>query len=386
MINIPLQYLPVDLLVEEDLHPQISVTLARCRDALAQHQWAFAERYAVTAKEAAQRVSSRPVDYALALLHLADVYRVSLRLGLALDYNREAQLTMDKQPGPKYYHNRAVATYALGLTHHALGSDAKASEWYGRARALFERAMRYWAWESEPGRQVQCEEVIRWIDALIQALEQWADVLLEEPFCASMWIPVFRVDAVRKTTELQWSCLPATLRGAEGEIRLGDRMYRVLQLQPRDPRREGLAVRIGGELYAFAPPGPKIPDLPIDFRAPHFALEIGFDGSPFEIVTVHPPPGEQEKQGGEEDDGGPPEEVVPEIGDAVLIRWQCTRGWGFLQGAEVANEVFQAGRFVHDPTGRIKLVVEKRRLIGEGRLIGEVVALLRPTRRGIREG
>jgi len=70
----------------------------------------------------------------------------------------------------------------------------------------------------------------------------------------------------------------------------------------------------------------------------------------------------------------------------VLIRWQCTRGWGFLQGAEVANEVFQAGRFVHDPTGRIKLVVEKRRLIGEGRLIGEVVALLRPTRRGIREG
>lgn len=343
MINIPLDYLPVKLLVMEGLSPQIKAMLTRCQGALARRRWALAERYAANAKEASQRVSGRPVDYALALLHLADVYRSSLRPGLALDYSQEAQLTLDKQPGPKHYHNRAAANYGLGLTHHVLGSDAKASEWYGRARALFERAMRYWAWESNPGRQAQCEEAIRWIEALIQNLEEWVDLLHEEPLCASVWIPIFRYEG--ETPQLRLLCLPATLRGQIEGIRIGEQTYQLLQLNAGS----------SGER------------LTIDFRVPHFAVEIGSDGAS-NWIGMSP----------EEETAGQP---IPQPGDLVLIRGRCLGNRETLRGVEVSSADFQGGRFVRGDQG-FRFILERGHIIGgRGETIGKVVALLRPVQR-----
>ncbi|HEY76643.1 MAG TPA: tetratricopeptide repeat protein [Thermoflexia bacterium] len=376
MINIPLDRLPSKLVVKEQLSPQIRVMLNRCSESLARRQWAVAERYAANAKESSQRISGRPVDYALALLHLSDVYRSSLRLGPALDYDQEAQLTLDKLPGPPHYHNRAAANYALGLTYHALGSDAEAFEWYDRARDLFERAIRYWAWESSKDslkHQKQCEQAIQWIEELIRALEKWADALREEPLCASVWVPVFRTGVGWDTKEPRLFCLSATLRRKGGTLRFGDRVYRLLRPQLRDTRREGRAIRIGDGLYTFLPPGQNVPDLLIDFRTPHFALEVGLE-PPFEIVPIKPP--EDKRQEPEEER---PAETVPEPGDIILVQWQCAGIGEITQATEVGEGDFQVGPFTRDHAGRVRLFVEeKRHLIGEERSIGKVVALLRP--------
>ena len=380
MINVPLEYLPVMLLTRDQLSSQIGEMLERSRDALTRREWALAERYATNAKEASQRVSGRPVDYALALLHLADTYRSTLRLGLALDYNQEAQLTLDKLSGPKYYHNRAVANYALGLTYHFLGSGTRASKWYVRARELFERAIRYWGWEDAAEPQQICGRAIHWIDTLIEALKKWVDVLQEEPLCASVWIPVFPIGPDGKVAAPRLFCMPATLRKAERSIQLGDKEYRLLHPRPWVPQQEGdrppqKVVVVSNQPYVFTEPDPGAPDLMIDFRAPHFALRVDLGGAPFKVWHIQSEEGEAQAAQPEEEE--PPEGTIPEPGDLVLVRWQCVGGSESLQGIDLTEADIQWGRFVRSPSGRIKWVQEIK-IIGGGNLTGEVVALLRP--------
>ncbi|HHS97075.1 MAG TPA: hypothetical protein ENK08_04125 [Chloroflexi bacterium] len=356
MINVPLDYLPMELVVEERLSSLLRAMLRRCRAALARQQWALAERYAANAKEAAQGGSDWPVGYALSLIHLADVYRSSLRLGRALEYNEEAQLTLDKQPGPKYYHNRAVANYALGLTHHALGNDTKAAEWYDRASDLFRRAARHWAWENAPDRQEQCEQALRWIESLNRSLEEWVDVLQEEPLCASIWIPIFQRNTGGEM-EPRLFCLPATLRRRGGTLRIGGRTYHVLPptVDPHEMEEER--------------------DLMIDFRVPYFAIEIGPDGAPDWLKEL--------PIGWEEEEQKMWEKAVPRPGDVILVRGRCLGERGALEGVEVSGADFQGGRFIREEHG-FRFIVERERIIGgrsevERNALGQVVALLRPT-------
>ena len=184
-----------------------------------------------------------------------------------------------------------------------------------------------------------CEETGRWIETLVQGLETWVDALLDEPLCTSVWIPVFHSGLEERGERYRLFCLPATLRRAAREIRIGEKTYCLLRPD-------------GGDF-----------DLPLDFRAPYFAIEIDSRG---------PPLGEDSPWG-----------RIPQEGDLVLVRGQCLSTSQALDGEELSGD-FQGGRFTRDEDGRVRFVIERAQIIGKednGRqFTGEVVAILRPSR------
>jgi tetratricopeptide (TPR) repeat protein len=191
MILIPSDFLPAYLLTYGQVSDRSRKLLDQSRRALSEQNWAKAERHATAVRDATRRLAERGVDHAIALIHLADLYRSVGRLGPALENGEDAQQTFKNMPGSSHYHNRAVSDYALGLTHHVLGNGDQALHWYEHAKDLFDRAIPYWGRLGDQDYQAQNEDVELWIDALIDSIVNQEEGLTDNPFFNLTWFPVF---------------------------------------------------------------------------------------------------------------------------------------------------------------------------------------------------
>jgi len=325
VINVPLEFIPSRLLTCKPVSQHSQTLLEQSRRAMARQDWAMAERYALNARDASQR-PGQIIDHAIALIHLADIYRGVGRLGPALEYNEKAQQMLKNQSGPTHYHNRAVADYALGLTHHILGNDSKALYWYKHANDLFKRAHLHWGITGNPESQGKCNRVKEWIAYLSKNISGQAAALPDEQRFNLVWFPVFRAQTPAQEDGYELVCFPATIRKMEDRIRIGDRFY--ILLLP------------DGQPFHFPV---------LDFRVPHFAVEV---------------------EEGEQIWGGALQE-----GDMALIQADLGK-----QADQV--EEGEYGKFTRDATsGRVTFVSNQKYIIGGGekeQVAGNVVAVLRP--------
>lgn len=329
MISIPLEFIPSRLLTYESVSQHSQALLEQSRCAVVEQDWAKAERCVLNARDASQR-PGRIVDHAVALIYLADIYRGVGRLGLALEHNESAQQMLKNQSGPTHYHDRAVADYALGLIHHVLGNDSKALYWYEHARDLFKRAHLHWGIASDPDRQDQCNKVVRWISALSESINDQAAVLPDGQRFNLAWLPVFRALTPALDDGYELLCFPATIREVEDQIRIGDWLYTLL-----------------------LPDGQPFPFPVLDFRVPHFAVEIGEDDQIWEGTLQE--------------------------GDLALVRGKSPSADLDEQTDQVEGGKY--GRFTRDADGRVTFVSKPPHIIGgdeEGPITGDVVAILRP--------
>jgi hypothetical protein len=82
-----------------------------------------------------------------------------------------------------------VATYALGLAHHSLGSETDALEWYGRSTELLGMAKAHWTTVNGLKRLDDCKRLEQWMGLL-------SDCLIHGITCADtdgpsdVWVPV----------------------------------------------------------------------------------------------------------------------------------------------------------------------------------------------------
>jgi tetratricopeptide (TPR) repeat protein len=334
VISVPLEFIPSRLLACEIVSSQLLTReivssraqklLEQSRQALVEQCWADAERYAFNARDASQRLPGKMVDYAIALIHLADVYRAVGRLGPALDSSEEAQQLLKNQPGSAHYHNRAVADYALGLTHHMLGNDSKAQYWYEHAQDLFERAIPYWGRRGNRKRQEQRARVVQWITTLSEIISRQAGALPDEPFFNLAWFPVFHTETSDQKDKYGLACFLITGRAVKSsQIHVGDQLYTLLR-----------------------PDGKHFGSKKLDFRAPHFAVEIKKDGQL----------GKETLQG-----------------DLALIRETGLTEPHPVGGTDQTGQD-EWGDFVRDDRGRVTFVGKKEPII----IGGDVIALLRP--------
>lgn len=166
MINTPPSHTPSALSWCDELPPPIQHLLKNARDFGSKGEWARAESCALDARDTSKK-SDNQVGHAAALLHLADVYRAGSRPGLAQTCYEEAQQIFRRQPPRVQRQNEAAATYGLGLTHQALGSDIEALSCYQAALDLFEAARKYWATRNDKARVGICQQAQQWIENLI---------------------------------------------------------------------------------------------------------------------------------------------------------------------------------------------------------------------------
>jgi tetratricopeptide (TPR) repeat protein len=263
VISIPLEFLPSSLVVTSEIGTGHSVQLlARSRQALAGRHWTDAERCALNARDACERIGGRMEGYAIALIHLADIYRAVGRLGPALEFSDEAQRLLDNLPHPKHYHNRAIANYALALTHHILGNDCKALHRYQQAQKLFDQAYRYWGRTCPPnhleeaqGRQAACDRVGQWLSILSDSIQDQLSLLSDGQSFHLVWFPVFRAETSIRDGEYELVRFFTTIREAEDQVYVGDQPY--LLLSPSINKSSSLPI--------------------LDFRVLHYAVEVGED-------------------------------------------------------------------------------------------------------------
>ena len=329
MINVPVEFIPSWLLACESVSQHSQILLKQSRCAVVEQDWAEAERYALNARDASQR-PGRIVDHVIALIHLADIYRGVGRPGPALEYNEKAQQVLKNQSGPTHYHNRAVADYALGLIHHVLGNDSKALYWYEHAQALFERAHLHWGITGDSKSQEQCNRVIQWISVLSESINDQAAALPDGQRFNLAWFPVFRAQTPAQDDGYELVCFPATIRDVEDQIRIGNRLYALL-----------------------LPNGQPFPFPVLDFRVPHFAVEIG-EGNQIWGDTL-------------------------QEGDLALIR-EKSLGANLDEQADQV-EGGEYGHFTRGADGRMTFVSKPPHIIGgdeKESLIGDVIAVLRP--------
>lgn len=331
MIRVPLEFVPSQLLTCEMLSKQVNHLLQKSRDAFSEQHWSEAQRFAVTARDASRRILDEIIDYALTLIHLADIHRTTGRLGPALEANEEAQQLLKNQPGPRYYHNRAVADYALGLTHHALGSDNEALFWYDHAGALFQRASHQWGLRFERERQDQCIKMGKWIDSLARSITQQTADVSDTPFSSLAWMAVFRND---DEDPYHLARLLTTCRAIKSD-----------------------AIQIGGETYVLSLPdgNPASINQDLCFRQPYLIVEIpAVDNRPAELD-----------------------------GDLALVQVTGIR----REPPEATEQIAQGkhGDFVRDEDGHIYFMGRFPHIIGEAsdggedKVIGGVIGLLKET-------
>ncbi|MGD1991605.1 MAG: tetratricopeptide repeat protein [Anaerolineae bacterium] len=316
MILIPPEFMPAYLLTYEQVSERSKKLLDQSRRALSDRQWAEAERHATAVRDATRRLAERSVDHAIALIHLADLYRTVGRLGPALQHNEDAQQALKNMPGSTHYHNRAVSDYALGLTHHALGSGDQALHWYQHAKELFDRTIPYWGRQGDQDYQIQNEQVVEWINALIQSIVNQEEGLTDNPFFNLTWFPVFPKDVD------------------------GKRTYRLARFLVSNRQVDSRIVCINNQPYEMkSADGSRRYSPMLDFEKPYVVVEI-----------------DKENQGGIEDS---------QAGDMALLQMESIESG--LEGKDFTGE------FVRDDEGNVRLIGTRKRIIGD------LIAILRPT-------
>lgn len=316
MILIPPEFLPAYLLTYEQVSDRSRKLLDQSRWALNERKWAEAERYATAVRDATRRLADRSVDHAIALIHLADLYRTVGRLGPALEYGEDAQQAMKNMPGSTHYHNRGVSDYALGLTHHVLGNGDQALQWYGHAKDLFDRAIPYWGRQGDEDSQAQNEDVKKWINALIESIVNQEEGLMNNPFFNLTWFPVFPKDTEGKKT------------------------YKLARFLVSNRQMDSKIVCINDEHYEVkSTDGSRGYSPVLDFEKPYAVVEIAKEDQ-VEIAGSEP-------------------------GDMALLRMEST-------DYRPEGEDF-TGKFTRDKDDNVKLLGSRKHVIGN------MIAILRPT-------
>jgi hypothetical protein len=192
MIRLPAQLMPSELLCCEDLSPFIRRLLEGACKLASESKWDEAERCLLHAVEATQEMGA-PLNRGVALVHMGDIHRAMGKPGPALIDYRRAQRIFKCQAPCRQRHNEAVASYALGLVHHLLGSEMDALKWYDKSTELLRIARAHWAGVNALARVDACSRLERWMAVLSDdmtgslthseaspSFEVWVPVVLAE--------------------------------------------------------------------------------------------------------------------------------------------------------------------------------------------------------------
>jgi hypothetical protein len=313
---------------------------------------------------------------AVGLLHLADACRAADKLGPALRHSERARQLFLRQAAREQRINQAAATYSVGLLKHLLGEDKEALEWYAQAADLFTEAREHWAIVGDRKQVERCDVIIGWIEELIKCLRNGRRPggVSADPFI-TLLCPWF-------ADEGRVGYLLLDLRYEIARARIDDRPFDVLPPGGGGPPGGAPPPPPGG-----GPPGGAPPPPPPGGGGPPGGAPPppppGGGGPPAGAPPVPPPGGGGTSvitlNPGEDYFVVPiPEEERQRLGaqgsDYALVRQRDGDGEG--DGVlidEEGNVVW--GRFVRDQDGRIDFVPPYTK---EPRLIGNIVALLRP--------
>lgn len=167
-IYVPRELIPTNLIAWDELTP-----FTRLVQEVAHHlergNLPEAENIAQRALGVARRARD-PLNQAVALLCLSDVYRVMPNPELALRFALQAYQAFEKLPHRIQRHNQAISAYNLGLICSAMENQQEALNWYTTALRMLEEASEYWLYGKEMARVNQCKRLQAWIDSLIQNL------------------------------------------------------------------------------------------------------------------------------------------------------------------------------------------------------------------------
>lgn len=155
-----------------------------------------AERRAQEALETARK-SHHALGEGIAALFFSNLSWGTNRTEQAFRLARRARDLLGQQPGPDQRHNEAIAALNLGLVYHLLGDYTGALNEYYEARQLLDTAHQYWIGQKELEQARQCEQIIQWVDHLIEGLidsppqERALTLFLPVPFAngatAALW-------------------------------------------------------------------------------------------------------------------------------------------------------------------------------------------------------
>jgi hypothetical protein len=162
----------------------------------------------------------------------------------AIGEARQAHGLFAMQPSRFQRHNEAVAAYATGLGHQAVGSRAAALRWYHKADDLFDRVRLDWASVNASSSLERCRRAQQWLRALIRALTQ---TQARSDRSASIWLPVIQSEDDPGFAIAQ---LEVERYVVSGTLRVEGKSYRVelLQGQPSP------SIQAGAEYYVLEVP------------------------------------------------------------------------------------------------------------------------------------
>jgi tetratricopeptide (TPR) repeat protein len=323
MIRLPSPLTPSQLLCCEDLSPFVGRLLEGSYALRSEERWSEAELCVLDAVEASKEVSV-PLNRAVALVHLGDIHRDMGKLGPALIDYRRAQRIFAWQSSYRQRHNEAVASYALGLVHHLLGSEMEALKWYDRSTELVGRAKSHWTTVNALAHVDACSRLKRWIETLSDYLTRSLTHSIRDPSLEG-WVPV--VLAERRGTYVE----QVEIHEEDSELVGHINRFRVRPLE------EGWTVRLA-------------PDS--DYGAQKLPEEIR--------RTLHAGPG-----------------------DHALIQWEELPGQDKRDRMEELGQS-DFGDFLRDAQGSIYVTRREPRIIGGKKggglvRVGHIAALLEPT-------
>lgn len=105
---------------------------------------------------------------ALALLYQAEALRRLQRWEEALDYTRRALTSLRAEVSQVAAYNKAVALYFEGLIHFVLRADDKALQVFVAAQDALVESERFWGFENNTRRVVDCRNLTRWMSNLLE--------------------------------------------------------------------------------------------------------------------------------------------------------------------------------------------------------------------------
>lgn len=329
MISIPPESAPSLLLQLGKMKPAVRTLLESCRAARAGGDWSQAESSAETASNLCLQQNDR-FGYAVALLHLSDVYREVGRLGPALKHCERAYQIFHRQPARGQRLNEAAAAYGMGLLHLLLGSEVDALDWFQRAQELFETVQHHRAVAGDAAGFKRYGRVSNWIKNLsdgVAAFRARTVGLGARPYLPPAWLPV----------------LPLQRDEAD---------YPVVELEITDYVAARELLIEGQPFCPYSVTGGRKASLKLRAGAEHFTLKVPEDN------WAGLPTG---------------------VGDYVLVCREDKKkpGPGVAWAAD--NEEWALGEFKRDPaTGEIRFVPLKPRVIGDDAPHGSIIAILKP--------
>lgn len=247
MIRLPSDLVPSHLLCLDGLPPFLADLLARSRTHQRQGRPSEAGQEALDALEASQGVGGQAAR-AISLIHLSDAHLATGWVGAAMREARQAQRLFASQPLRHQRHNEAIAAYALGLAHHALGDRADALRWYQRSDDLLEQVKVDWSALKAMSNFSRCKRAQRWIRALSKALAR-AQLPAQADWGTAIWLPVILPES-NDEQGFELAQLEVERYVVAGTLTLGDKTFRIELLEGQPP----ISLRAEAEYYALPVP------------------------------------------------------------------------------------------------------------------------------------